>query len=314
MISSKHNSQNRPAICRSFFLVAVLFAAFLVVPGQSLLAQAPGVKIVRDRGDQFDALVKQANTLRVAGGLLSIEQVTNQMSRESCELKLPKPSGKKLKDRQIWQQCQAAHVRVGWHYLCKKCNNWHQNLAGGYFITSDGAIATCYHVVKPGQDFRDGYLVAANDEGQLFPVTEVLAASAKTDTAIIRVKAEFPIKPLPLNTNVYPGDSAWCYSDPLGRSSYFSKGMVNRFFMQQRKGVESARLEVSTDWAPGSSGAAVVDECGNAIGHVSEISSAGSGRARGTNQTASASGPMIVFHCASRAADVIALVKPGTAR
>lgn len=87
--------------------------------------------------------------------------------------------------------------------------------------------------------------------------------------------------------------------------------MVNRFYVRGKKGDESSRMEVSTDWAPGSSGAAVVDQCGNAIGHVSEISSASSLRARGTNQPAgSSSSPMIVFHSAARAADVISLVKP----
>ena len=277
----------------------------------SLFAQAPGVKIVRDRGHQFDALVDKANKLRVAGQLLSLEQVNEQLWRTSCNVKLPKASTKKLTEREIWRQSQAAHVRVGWHYLCKKCSKWHQNLAGGYFITADDLVATCHHVVKPNEGYREGFLVAGTEEGELFPVTEVLASNADADTAIIRAKVPFAVKPLPLNANVYPGDSAWCYSDPLGRPSYFSKGMVNRFYVRGKKGDESSRMEVSTDWAPGSSGAAVVDQCGNAIGHVSEISSASSLRARGTNQPAgSSSSPMIVFHSAARAADVISLVKP----
>lgn len=37
------------------------------------------------------------------------------------------------------------------------------------------------------------------------------------------------------------------------------------------------RLNVSTDWAPGSSGSAVLDRCGNVIGHVSTISPLGEG-------------------------------------
>ena len=53
----------------------------------------------------------------------------------------------------------------------------------------------------------------------------------------------------------------------------------------------------------------VADQGGNAIGHVSEISSAGSPRPRGTNHVARVPSTMIIFHCASRAADVLALVK-----
>jgi S1-C subfamily serine protease len=295
-----------------FFLVST--ACFTLVSAATLLGQAPGVKVVLDRGEPFEALITKANEYRIAGQLLSNETITGQLARATCSLKLPKPAHRKLSSRQIWERCQQAHVRVGWHYLCTKCDKWHQNLAGGFFITADGAIATCYHVVKPRPDIREGYLVAANENGQLFPVIEVLAGNELADTAIIRAKVESRAKPLALNTNVYPGDGAWCYSDPLGRSSYFSQGIVNRFFLQQRRGEESNRIEVSTDWAPGSSGAAVVDDRGNAIGLVSEISSAGSPRGRSTNQTASASSPLIVFHSASRAADVLSLVKPAAKR
>jgi len=315
---------------------SAVFLCLVITALRSSFAQAPGVEIVRDKGEQFTMLVEKANKLLEEGALLPIDKVAEQIQRESCDIELPKPGTKPLTDREIWQRSKDAHLRVGWHYRCKKCDKWHQNLAGGYFINTDGAVATCYHVIdKTEDDYRDGYLVAANDKGDLFPVLEVLAADEVTDTAIIRIKAEGPVTALPLNANTYPGDEAWCYSDPLGRSGYFSKGMINRFYVYKKKGreEESARMEVSTDWAPGSSGAAVLDEFGNAIGHVSEISSAGTHGNRkvvlkpkdgSTNDVTKAlsketqemlkglskpSNPVIVFHCASRAADVLALVK-----
>ena len=291
----------------------------------SVFAQAPGVEIVRDKGEQFKILVDKANELREAGKLLSLEEVGKQLDRETCSIELPQPGAVKLTDREIWTRSKAAHVRVGWHYRCKKCDNWHQNLAGGYFINTNGAIATCHHVIaKDEDDYREGYLVAANDAGELFPVVEVLASDSVTDTAIIRIEPKGDITALPLNANTYPGDAAWCYSDPLDRSGYFSKGMINRFYVYKKKGQdeESSRIEVSTDWAPGSSGAAVLDECGNAIGHVSEISSAGTGGNRKPivrkeqastnivlNVESPGGSPVIIFHCAARAADVRKLVK-----
>lgn len=275
------------------------------------MGQAPGVPIVRDRGEQFETLVQKANGLRQQGKLITVETVTRQMQRTQCELRLPPVFTNKLTDREIWRRAHDAHVRVGWHYQCKRCDDWHQNLAGGYFITSDGAVATCHHVIDPGEDYKQGYLVAAREDGTLLPVLEVLATDEAADTAIIRVQSDEPTKPLPLNAAVYPGDAAWCYSDPLGRSSYFSKGMVNRFFEMRRRGKRTPRMDVSTDWAPGSSGAAVLDECGNAIGHVSEISTPGGRRRSGTNTMASAGSPMITFHYAARAADVQGLVQPG---
>ena len=112
-------------------------------------------------------------------------------------------------------------------------------------------------------------------------------------------------KPLALSTNVYPGDSAWCYSDPLGRSSYFSQGIVNRFFLQERRGGESPRIEVSTDWAPGSSGAALLDERGNAIGHVSVISPLW----KEDKTSKKDSGTFLVVHEATSAREVLRLVR-----
>jgi len=275
-----------------------------------LFAQAPGVKIVRDRGEEYAELVGKASELREAGQLLSAGALEQQLARTSCTLSLPKPSKKRLSARQIWQRSRDAHVRVGWYYLCNKCEKWHLNLAGGCFITADGAIATCFHVVKPNSEHREAYLVAAVEEGSLFPVIEILAGNEKADTAIVRAKVKSRTRPLALSTNVYPGDGAWCYSDPLGRSSYFSEGMVNRFYYHEGRDRAGPRIEVSTDWAPGSSGAAVVDECGNAIGFVSTILPASPARSRSTNQTSRAASPMIVFHCASRAADVLSLIRP----
>jgi hypothetical protein len=290
----------------------------------SALAQAPGVEIVRDKGEQFEMLVKKANELREDKALLSLDAVEKQLDRNSCTIELPEAYTQKLSDREIWKRSKAAHVRVGWHYRCKRCDKWHQNLAGGYFINTNGAVATCYHVIEADKKaYREGYLVAANDKGDLFPVLEILAADELTDTAIIRVKVEGEVAYLPLNANTYPGDYAWCYSDPLGRSGYFSKGMINRFYVYKQKGQkESSRIAVSVDWAPGSSGAAILDEFGNAIGHVSSISAAGSKHQQpvvrkgesSTNKVTKVSGhsanAVIVFHCASRAADVLSLVEP----
>lgn len=288
-----------------------LVATACVFPfaGGGLFGQAPGVPIIRDRGETSRAMVDRANALREAGQLLDMERAKRQLARARTALKLPSAARTPLSDLEIWRRTRAAHVRIGWHYLCQKCEHWHQDLAGGYFVTADGVVATSQHVVDPSTDFRDGFLVAANEAGEILPVLEVLAANETTDAALLRVQARGRVTFLPLNTDVNPSDEAWCYSDPLGRKNYFSKGIVNRFYYHRHEGEEIVRMEVSTDWAPGSSGAAIVDRCGNAIGHVSEISSGGGPRGRGTNQTTRASGPYIVFHSATRAKDVLDLVQ-----
>jgi len=181
-----------------------------------------------------------------------------------------------LSGREVAARARAAHVQFGWYYLCKNCSNWHINLAGAYAVSED-AIGTCHHCVEPKEsDMKEGYLIGVDHHGEVLAVTAVVAKSQSMDAAILRVEGA-KLEPLPFNDAVAPGDPAYCYSAPLGQTGYFSEGIVNRFYYQGvpfRPPNESKRLRmnVSTDWAPGSSGSAVLDQCGNIIGHVSTMS------------------------------------------
>ena len=78
-------------------------------------------------------------------------------------------------------------------------------------------------------------------------------------------------KPLALNEGVRPGDRAFCLSNPKELQGFFSLGHVSRFYRQRadaKKPGCSVFLHVTTDWAAGSSRAAVLDEYGKGIGRV----------------------------------------------
>ena len=200
--------------------------------------------------------------------------------------------------------------------VCDKCGKWHLNLSGGYALTSGGAVATCFHVVSPGPGMREGCLVAVDEEETVLPVVEVLAANADSDACIVRVRGG-RFRPLPLNTNAYPGDTAYCYGDPAQHRDYFSAGIVNRFYQisaprsagaRPSSGTTLTRINVSADWAPGSSGSAVLDDCGNAIGHVLSISTVRDESARGQDLHVEGRAA-ILFHEAVSARDVLLLTR-----
>ncbi|MFM8469351.1 MAG: serine protease, partial [Limisphaerales bacterium] len=182
--------------------------------------------------------------------------------------------------------------------------------------TKDGAVATCHHVGKRPVNFQEGTLVAADVDGRVLPVLAILAADARTDACILRVGAK-DLKPLPLATDVAPGDRCFCFSDPLSQRGYFSDGIVNRFLARQSRrdtnALPATRLNVTTDWAPGSSGSAVLDEFGNASGHVTTISTLpDSGGKANDNEKGKAERTLITLHEAVSARDVRALIqKPG---
>ncbi len=299
---------------------ALLLLGLLFASGQAW-AQAPGVAVPRQgrqENELEEKLLDAGKRVFDAGVAIKLKAVKEQLKRTSCQLDLPPVKTAKLTVREVFAQAQASHWRVGWSYLCTKCDKWHVNLAGGYALTTDGAVATCFHVVQPDNTVRDGCLIAADEDGKVLAVTEVLAANRYSDACIVRV-AGGAFKPLPLNTNVYPSDPAFCYSDPLDHHGYFSSGIVNRFYQfPGRYSINSTpesafaptRLNVSTDWAPGSSGSAVLDECGNAIGHVSTIAAVGEEEISAKTKTVVPGPTMIVFHEAVAARDVLLLIKP----
>ena len=296
----------------------------LFLPVTCLQAQLPGVPIYPEgRGARPQAgLLAAARELYEAKALLAMDTLLEQSKRTSCELVLPAPETKELSGRERWQRARASHVRVGYYYQCTQCDKWHLDLAGGYAITADGAVATCAHVISPPDEMKEGYLITATDEDVVMPVLEVLAVNAGKDCAILRVKAE-KLTPLPLATEGSPGDAVWCFSDPSGKRGYYSEGIVSRFvqrpFLRKKEQTEGGDvpkplwLETTLDWAPGSSGSALVDSYGNCVGHVSEIEAVTEDpptRARGKGAaTTTALGTYIVFHHAIAAVEVKSLIK-----
>jgi hypothetical protein len=227
------------------------------------------------------AIIEKAKKLIDEKKLLSRVAVKTQLSQpqpQSISLQSPRTQPMPLED--VSATARQANLRVGYCYLCPRCDKWHLNLAGGYPIAND-VVATCDHVVDTQTEMREGYLIVADHEGHVYPVTSILARSIAMDAALIHC-AGATFAPLALNAGPRQGAPAFCYSTPMGQHGYFSDGIINRFFWNQKyTGGEKDKLDVarhlrvnfSTDWAPGSSGSAVVDQCGNVLGHVSQISS-----------------------------------------
>jgi hypothetical protein len=74
-----------------------------------------------------------------------------------------------LSARDICVAARRSHLRVGWSYLCEKCGKRHVDLSGGYSLTSSDVVATCFHVVDPAREIREGCLVAVDDQETVSP-------------------------------------------------------------------------------------------------------------------------------------------------
>ncbi len=267
----------------------LLSVALLMLPLVCAKGQAPSVPIEGPGSEtQNTTLLEKLAALREKGGALSAAGAKAALDKPTpAPVALPPHRTTALRSAEVWQAAQRSRIRIGWYYLCHKCDHWHINLAGGYPVTADGVIATCYHVTEPGPEVREGCLVAVDSADAVYPITAVLARSRTMDACLLRAGG-LKTDPLPLNDHIHPGDPAFLLSTPLETSGYFSTGTVNRFYWNPKTAqgfnpegqdaLKHLRLNVSTDWAPGSSGSPVLDNCGNAIGHVAVISHLGDGK------------------------------------
>jgi hypothetical protein len=199
-----------------------------------------------------------AGVLHGKGKLVSLEKLRGQIKRAHCKLTLPEPRKDRLRPPEVYRLIRKSTVVVGTFYKCGKCKKWHLDSASG-FVVADGVVSTCTHVVDFEDDeIKDGFLVTVDAKGQVFAVTEVLAAI---------------------------GDSVFCLSHPDGNHWMFTAGMLSRFFTNREPATDGGKppaktrlapslyINITAEYSPGSSGAPVVDECGNVVGQVESITS-----------------------------------------
>lgn len=219
-----------------------------------------------------EPVITKATELLTAGKLLATEAFAAQkLNPQPAPVALAPAATAPLSGREIARRAAAGYVRAGWFFQCTKCGRWHVNLAGGYAVATD-TVVTAHHVMQPPENMKPGagYPILVRGESEVLPVTAVVADDAALDAIVLRA-AVSDLSPLPLAGDVQVGDSVWCLSDPRGERGYFSSGIVNRLVDRNTGGSSGQRINVSTDWAPGSSGAAVLDVAGNVIGHVATI-------------------------------------------
>ncbi len=221
-------------------------------------------------------LVTRVQTLAAEGGMISAEAFQAQLDHPTAaSFELATPVSTPLRGREIAKRAAESHVRVGWVFQCTKCSRWHTNLAGGYAIAPD-VVVTAHHVIAPPVTMKPGtgHPVIFRGESEVLNIEAVIFADATGDTAIMRVAAK-DLKPLAFSRDVQVGDTAYCFSDPRDVVGHFSSGLVNRIHSPTLPGKPTEplqqRIDVSADWAPGSSGSAILDEYGNVIGHVARI-------------------------------------------
>jgi S1-C subfamily serine protease len=193
---------------------------------------------------------------------------------------------------------------IGSVYKCDKCDKWHAGgIASAWALTRDGVMASNYHVFEKAKGAAMG---VCDREGKTYPILEILAADKAADVAIFRVKAD-DLVPLAIGTPAGIGSEVRVISHPDRRFFTQTSGEVSRYHRQPARTDQPATvwMNITADYAKGSSGGPVIDEAGKVVGMVSSTQSiyyeSNNGQPKGALQ-------MVVKNCVPAAA-IRALIK-----
>lgn len=198
----------------------------------------------------------------------------------------------------IYEDCLPAVVLVGAISKCQKCPEWHSGgFAGGWIASPEGHVVTNQHVVEK---FISGRLGVMTSDGRVFPVVSVCASDETADAAVLKIDPAGEALPfLRLAADVKQGDPVTVLSHPDGRLWYLSKGVVARFSKGNEPG-NPVWMNITADYAVGSSGCPVLNDDGAVVGMVSRTSTLFTGPASSrsnTCQSAKGSPQMVVKEC-----------------
>ena len=234
--------------------------------------------------DQIEqALAAGATSLIEAKRAPELPEIARGLAKPSCRVKLPEERANSggeaagghapaVDSAALYEQACKSVVIVGSAYTCPRCENLHVSGATGFFLTTDGAVVTNYHVIDQ-QDKRA--LVVMTRDGRVFPVVEALAGNEKSDVAIVRIepvdhvgrKASFT--PLRLAGGSRVGENIRVIHHADGRYYTLTQGIVSRRYTHHA----TPWLTITADYARGSSGGPLLDDTGRVVGIVASTSS-----------------------------------------
>ena len=238
----------------------------------TLAVAAPGADVDHAADDR--AIFAQLEAATAALAEAGKSPLTSQQRLEQCKrgqtskVSFRTPTKDGLAGEETYRRAAAASVLIGSAYKCNKCTRWHNTLASGVVVDPDGVVATNYHVAAGETGEAMGVLTS---DGKFYAVTEVLAANKDKDVALLRVAAK-GLAALPLRDDAGAGAPIYCYSHPANSFGCVSEGVIARYCRLPGERNGAIFMQITADYARGSSGGPILDREGNLVGLVSSTS------------------------------------------
>lgn len=142
-----------------------------------------------------------------------------------------------------------------------------KSLGSGFIIDKDGYILTNNHVVEKTDEIK-----VRLADGKEF-IAKIVGRDPKTDLALIRIKADTPLKPLKLGNSdkLEVGDWVIAIGNPFGLGNSVTAGIVSAKYRHIGTGIYDNFIQTDAPINPGNSGGPLLDAKGEVIGINSVI-------------------------------------------
>ncbi|RME92188.1 MAG: serine protease [Verrucomicrobia bacterium] len=257
---------------RRCFLATLLTAAMMpALAGPALGAKpdqtapaSPTRLFVVDDAAILRRMVREGRRLAEAKETVRLEDLKHQLeSRRTARVKLAfESAGAPARPVEQWLPSRRqGTVAVVNAYLCDRCGRWHAAAASGFFVSPDGLVATCRHVVEGAEQ---GVLFVFTAAGRALPIEEVVAADADVDLALLKVPGDgHPA--LRLAEPPPTGAPVFVLSHPDDHFYVLTEGRVARHYRAMQRGFRPHMMAITADFALGSSGGPVFDAAGRVV-------------------------------------------------
>ena len=143
-------------------------------------------------------------------------------------------------------------------------------------LSEDGVCVTNWHVfwqlidTAARLDLRDSLLFVATEAGKVYSITSILSYSRSGDLAFFKIDSRGDrLVPMPIGQDIAVGENVYALTNPAGYPYVYTTGVVSRTFTKEAGNPFGNRVEITADFAKGSSGGPIMDDRGNMIAIVS---------------------------------------------
>ena len=205
--------------------------------------------------------------LYAAGGLPTATETIRELRSEKIATAVL-PETVPSTEAEAISRARNATLLVGHLYLCGKCDKYHASLAGGVLISPDGLALTNYHVLESKEAIVFG---AMAEDGRVFAIGEVLASSKRDDLALVRLRGAEALPHVSLCETVATGEEVFVVSHPDGYFYSLTRGYLSRKYLTAKEKIP--RLQITADFAKGSSGSGIFNRAGELVGLAASTNS-----------------------------------------